>query len=76
MVARHRKPRHDLIVVLHSKSCDAAEKVVARLLGTRDRRGGGSTVSSVLRCPVWIAALACSDLEVLLCCALPLRAAV
>ena len=42
MIARHKKPRHDLIVVLHSKSCDAAEKVVARLLKskTRDHRGG------------------------------------
>ena len=44
MIARHKKPRQDLIVVLHSKSCDAAEKVVARLLKTRDRRGGDSTV--------------------------------
>ena len=38
--ARHKKPRHDLIVVLHSKSCDATEKVAARLLKTRDHRGG------------------------------------
>ena len=45
MIARHKKPRHDLIVVLHSKSCDAAEKVVARLLKTRDHRGGDSTVN-------------------------------
>ena len=45
MIARHKKPRHDLIVVLHSKSCDAAEKVVARLLKTRDHRGGDSTVT-------------------------------
>ena len=44
MIARHKKPRHDLIVVLHSKSCDTAEKVVARLLKTRDHRGGDSTV--------------------------------
>ena len=44
MIARHKKPRHDLIVVLHSKSCDAAEKVVAWLLKTRDHRGGDSTV--------------------------------
>ena len=43
MIARHKKPRHDLIVGLHSKSCDAAEKVVARLLKTRDHRGGDST---------------------------------
>ena len=26
MIARHKKPRHDLIVVLHLKSCGAAEK--------------------------------------------------
>ena len=45
MIARHKKPRHDLIVVLHSKSCDAAEKVVARLLKTRDHRGADSTVT-------------------------------
>ena len=45
MIARHKKPRHDLIVVLHSKSCDAAEKVVVRLLKTRDHRGGDSTVN-------------------------------
>ena len=45
MIARHEKPRHDLIVVLYSKSCDAAEKVVARPLKTRDHRGGDSTVS-------------------------------
>ena len=44
MIARHKKPRHDLIVVLHLKSCDAAEKVVARLLKARDHRGGDSTV--------------------------------
>ena len=44
MIARHKKPRHGLIVVLHSKRCDAAEKVVARLLKTHDHRGGGSTV--------------------------------
>ena len=25
MIARHKKPRHDLIVVLHLKSCGAAE---------------------------------------------------
>ena len=49
MIARHKKPRHDLIVVLHSKSCDAAEKVVARLLKTRDHRGGDSTVK-LLKC--------------------------
>ena len=48
MIARHKKPRHDLIVVLHSKSCDAAEKVVARLLKTRDHRGGDSTVNPIL----------------------------
>ena len=48
MIARHKKPRHDLIVVLHSKSCDAAEKVVARLLKTRDHRGGDSTVIKLI----------------------------
>ena len=48
MIARRKKPRHDLIVVLHSKSCDAAEKVVARLLKTRDHRGGDSTVIALL----------------------------
>ena len=48
MIAWHKKPRHDLIVVLHSKSCDAAENVVARLLKTRDHRGGDSTVSKFL----------------------------
>ena len=50
MIGRHKKPRHDLIVVLHSKSCDAAEKVVARLLKTRDHRGGDfdSTVRSCI----------------------------
>ena len=26
MIARHKKPRHDLIVVLHLKSCGGAEK--------------------------------------------------
>ena len=26
MIAPHKKPRHDLIVVLHLKSCGAAEK--------------------------------------------------
>ena len=26
MIARHKKPRHDLIVVLHLKSCGAAKK--------------------------------------------------
>ena len=26
MIARHKKPRHDLIDVLHLKSCGAAEK--------------------------------------------------
>ena len=26
MIAWHKKPRHDLIVVLHLKSCGAAEK--------------------------------------------------
>ena len=50
MIARHKKPRHDLIVVLHSKSCDAAEKVVARLLKTRDHRGGDSTVRELGIC--------------------------
>ena len=48
MIAQHKKPRHDLIVVLHSKSCDAAKKVVARLLKTRDHRGGDSTVRNRL----------------------------
>ena len=26
MIARHKKPRHDLIVLLHLKSCGVAEK--------------------------------------------------
>ena len=32
MIARHKKPRHDLIVVLHLKSCGAAEKSLRRCL--------------------------------------------
>ena len=44
MIARHKNPRHDLIVVLHLKSCGAAEKSLRGCKKTRDHGGGDSTV--------------------------------
>ena len=45
MIARHKKPRHDLVVVNYSYT----RKVVARLLKTRDHRGRDSTVTLAIQ---------------------------